>query len=116
LEVVELIGQHCPWTVSIVLTAYPSIETTSAALRAGACALFEKPKSADQIVSTALITGTPGGSLNLQILEARAIGLALIRARGNRTRAADLLGMSRSWLNGRLGRIRDRMMPGGGQG
>jgi DNA-binding NtrC family response regulator len=50
----------------------------------------------------------PTGTLRLEMIQQRAIMLALAASRGNQSRAAKLLGMSRRWMVEQCKKLRRR--------
>lgn len=52
LEIIAYVREHCPWTRTLLLTAYGSLELEEEALERGVDAMMRKPQSLADIAST----------------------------------------------------------------
>jgi ActR/RegA family two-component response regulator len=107
LEVLERVRGHSWLITAIMLTGWPKIEMCDLARSLGAKRCLAKPSSAQEIIDAALREDHTDDEPTLEQVKQRHALMVLAAERGNVTRAARRLDVSRSWLI----ELRDRFEP-----
>jgi DNA-binding NtrC family response regulator len=102
LEVLALIVERCPAAAAVILTGGGYSERAFFAGQEGACAFLLKPSSAHKILQAASQQRRTRKVQRLDELKLKAILLAVAAARGNKSLASRMLGISRKTLDNHL--------------